>query len=139
MARPASERDRVVARLVEQIPRYQRVSDLVDRAASTVLALGQVELRGLDILREGPTTRAMLSVQLGSDGRERDAVLDRLCEAGYAQSLGDDRFAITEHARAWMEDLWGPIRDAGFGLIASYSTAELAAIASFLERAGAHP
>ena len=135
MARTSRNRDRILARLGEEIPRFQRVSNGVDRAASIVLALGEAELRALDAVREGPITAAMLAAQLGGSAREQDALLDRLCEAGYAQPLGDGRFETTEHARIWMEDLWGPIRDAGFALLASYSTPQLATIASFLERA----
>ncbi len=66
-------------------------------------------------------------------------MLARLEAAGYVRPIASaDRGAgrqraLTEHAREWIESLWGPIRDDGARLLEQFSTRDLAAFARFLK------
>jgi AraC family transcriptional regulator len=58
--------------------------------------------------------------------------------AGYARRRPDGdgaRIELTEHARQWIERIWGPMREEGGRLLGSYSTRDLALMSTFMVRA----
>lgn len=133
-----AQRDAVLMALGREVPLFQSAAEAVNDAAGAVLALGHVELQYLDRLQYGPATDAELRAALGLARREHAAVLGRLELAGYVHALPatasgpDARVGLTPHAREWIEGLWGPLRDEGLRLFASWPTSELAVVARFL-------
>jgi AraC family transcriptional regulator len=48
-------------------------------------------------------------------------------------SSGGDHIELTEHARRWVETLWGPLAEEGGALLARESTANLHVLARFMD------
>ncbi|WP_164007277.1 helix-turn-helix domain-containing protein [Pyxidicoccus trucidator] len=133
-----ARRDAVLMELGREVPLFQSAAEAVNDAAGAVLALGHVELQYLDRLQYGPATASELVSALGLGRRENAAVVERLELAGYVRVLPtsdsgqEARVELTPHAREWIESLWGPLRDEGLRLFASWRTGELAVVARFL-------
>ncbi|MBZ4407135.1 AraC family transcriptional regulator [Myxococcus sp. XM-1-1-1] len=122
--------------LLEQIGtdivRFQDASAEFDAAVGEVLALGRAELACLAQLHFGGPL-PVSAVARGTD-------VARLELAGYVrrEAAGSGvRLALTEHAREWIEALWGPLRIEGFQLMSALSDADLKVIATFLTAARA--
>lgn len=109
------------------IVRFQDASAEFDEAVGEVLALGRAELGCLAQLHFGGPA-PVSAIPRGTD-------VERLELAGYVrrESVGSGkRLALTEHARTWIETLWGPVREDGFALMTSLSDRDLKVIAGFL-------
>lgn len=138
---PPLRRGEVLAELNREFPRFQRGTETVDAAAGAVLALSEADLRCVDVLQYGLLSEPALSDALGLSAREVSETLARLEAAGYVRPVasaasGRTRLReLTAHAREWIESLWGPIRDDGAGLLAEFTTRELAVLTRFLKRA----
>lgn len=130
--------------LQREFPRFQRAGQAVDAAAGAVLALSETDLRCIDLLQYGPMSQAALATALDAAPREISAALARLEAAGYVRPIasasnggGSRPRALTEHAREWIESLWGPLRDEGARLLQTLSTRELESLVRFLEAGSA--
>src|SRR5262249_11998892 len=89
------------------------------------------------LLFGGPASAADLAAALHARRGAVVATLDRLQLAGYArfQPGGGARLELTDHARAWVERIWAPVRQDGYALLETYSSAQLLRFATFLRRA----
>ena len=109
------------------IVRFQDASAQFDEAVGEVLALGRAELACLAQLHFGGPA-PLRAIARGTD-------VERMELAGYVRresAGGGKRLLLTEHARRWIETLWGPVREDGFGLMTSLPDRDLKVIAGFL-------
>jgi AraC family transcriptional regulator len=129
------DRRKLAMSLGANIVRFQDGTTAIDAAAAEVLALARDDL-------------PLLSMILHCEGLSLDDLVERLAwprasvldtvarleRAGYAKrSRG--HVDITDHARRWIGDIWGPLEREGAALIAGSTTAELAVVARFLSAA----
>ncbi len=137
--RTGPDRSALLASLGTEIMQSQDLAAAFDDAAAAVLALDRDDLPCLTLLlHAGAIPLGGLRGALGVSRSALAAMLDRIELAGYARrSPGGDAglIQLTDHARRWIETLWGPLREAGEGLMARYSTPDLALIAGFLHAA----
>lgn len=141
-ASEASETDEekrrgLIAALGMEIVRFQDASNAVDDAASAVLALGRVDLQFVSILLfAGPQPTARLAGMLHLAPAAFRGVMERVELAGYVRrerSASGEVVTLTEHARTWIETIWGPLERAGARLLASETTAHLELFLRFLQ------
>src|SRR5689334_21763712 len=134
--RSGAARSALIASLGGDVDRFQDLSDDFDDAAAEVLALSRPDLRCISLLLfGGPTPAEELEQALRLSSRETSAMLERLVVAGYARqvpSRGGERVELTEHARRWVETLWGPLAAEGGAILARESTADLKVLARFM-------
>lgn len=141
MSTPASPgRDALIAAVQQAFSRFQSATDAVDETAAEVLGLSQRDMFCIEILfRVGAMSLEELSAAAGLGRGAIKAVLDRTERAGYARRVpvpGERRavrIELTEHARQWIETIWGPIAIAGGRMIAGCRTVELRFLLRFLE------
>jgi DNA-binding MarR family transcriptional regulator len=122
--------------------RYQQGTDALDQAASELLGINRTDARCIDIvLQRGGLSAGELAVAAGLSPGAVTTALDRLERAGYARRVRDseDRRRVlvepTERIGELAEQVYGPLRDKGAGLIAGFSDRQIKAITEFLEGA----
>ncbi len=131
-------RDDLSRSIGRTVSHFQESSNAFDDVAAEILALDRRDLACMTMLLFGGAASAD---ELANVLHERRAIvsttLERLQLAGYArfQHGAGTRIELTEHARTWIERIWAPLRQAGSNLQATYSTAQLAVIAGFMQRA----
>ncbi|MCI0569454.1 MAG: AraC family transcriptional regulator [Myxococcaceae bacterium] len=136
-----SDRDSLLAQIGADVVRFQDASTGFDEAARAVLALGRADMACLARLHfEGSVPLDRLAESLGPARGELGTAVERLELAGYARRTpggagGGERLELTEHARRWVETLWGPLQADGFHLLAPLPVEELRVIARFLSAA----
>jgi AraC family transcriptional regulator len=132
-----SVRAALIATLGQEIVRFQDASNEVDDAAAAVLALEREDLAYISLLLfAGAAPTAQLERALRLSPRAARATLERIELAGYARrvSTGDAELVeLTEHARRWIETLWGPLAMEGARLLGLQSTRDLAVMARLME------
>jgi AraC family transcriptional regulator len=119
------------------VSRFQDSSNAFDDVAAEILALDRRDLTCMTMLLFGGAASAE---ELATALRLRRGIvittLDRLQLAGYARfEPGGSRIELTEHARTWIERIWAPLRADGDRVLDTYSVAQLAILAGFLQRA----
>jgi AraC family transcriptional regulator len=131
------------ARLSEQvgreIVRFQEAANGVDRTAAAILGLERMDLPCLTLLTfGGPASVRSLSAMLRLPLHATRDIVARLEMAGYAERAAggtDPAFALTAHAREWIERIWAPLRTRGKAMLARFSVRELALIDTLLQAA----
>lgn len=139
MSTPVSPaRDALIAAVQAAFSRFQSATDAMDEIAADVLGLSQRDMFCIEILfRVGAMRVEELGAATGLGRGALKAVIDRVERAGYARRVPGAgravRIELTEHARQWIETIWGPIGVAGGRLIAGCRTGELRFLLRFLE------
>lgn len=136
-----NSREALIQAIGEEIVRFQDGSIAVDDAAATVLAVDRSALPCLTVLLYGGA--ASLEQLAGATGLARKAIVEILQQiqiSGYARRVPvveseDERFELTDHARRWIETLWGPVQREGHRLLDRYPTRYLSVFAEFLREA----
>ncbi len=143
MARGArKDRGALMAAAGDAFSRLQASTDAVDEAAGAALALGRTELFCLDLLfRRGRMSVDALRRESGLPPETLRRALSRLQLAGYTHQVpGSGRGGAAEieptlHAKAWVETIWGPLRDEGIAWLSGRSERELEIALRFIEEA----
>jgi AraC family transcriptional regulator len=137
MARGKTARARLLRDLGTELVRFQDATNVVDDAAAAVLALARADLQCVSVLLfQGPTAVRQLGALLHLPARASRLMVERLELAGYCRRVvhpEGDRLELTEHARRWIETLWGPLEQAGQTLLARVSTRDLEVMVGFLQ------
>jgi AraC family transcriptional regulator len=118
---------------------FQEESAAVDDLAAQILAVHRSDLACLTMLLFGGAASvdqlaAALHVRRGAI----TATIGRLELAGYARGRRDAdavRIELTDHARWWIDRIWGPLREEGGRLLGTYSTRDLAVMSTFMVKA----
>jgi AraC family transcriptional regulator len=133
-------RQPLIATIGADIARFQEESTAFDEMAARVLGLERADLRCMTLLLfAGPASDAQLTSACGLPRRIVSSTIARLQLAGYARRQPGGKGSaveLTEHARAWVERLWTPLREEGAAMLAEYGTRELALVHEVLSRAG---
>ncbi|WP_433251617.1 MarR family winged helix-turn-helix transcriptional regulator [Streptosporangium sp. CA-135522] len=131
----------LISALGEEIQANQAAVDAFDEAAAVCLGVNRTDLRCLEILmRREAVTPSVLGAELGLTTGSVTAMLDRLERLGHltrSPDPGDRRKVVvraTPEAVGKAMELYGPIVEAGRGITAGYSEAELRVMVDFLRR-----
>jgi AraC family transcriptional regulator len=131
-------RHQLVQAIGGEVVRFQEASSAFDEVAARVLAIERGDLPCMTLLLfGGPASVDDLSAALHAPRSAVVATVDRLQLAGYArrQPGGGRRIELTDHARQWIEHIWGPLRDEGGRLLSSYSVRDLSVMSGFMTAA----
>lgn len=136
MRRKSPAREVLIQTLGSEIVSFQDATNAFDRAAAEVLALGQGELAAMSaLLFGGPLAPEAMRGVLRLPARACAATIERLELAGYVRPIvgnGRERIELTEHARRWIETLWGPLAAEGAQILARQSVRDLRAMARLM-------
>ncbi len=134
-------RDRHQALLLEllhEIRASQRATDAVDEAAAQAIGVNRTDSKCIDILEQhGRMSAGELARQSGLTTGAVTAVIDRLERLDYVRRVADpaDRrrvlVEITPRLKRMIEELMGPLGDAGFPLLDPYSDEQLKLLIEF--------
>lgn len=126
-----------MAAIGTEIVRFQDASNQLDDAAAAVLALERADLQCVSMLLfTGAASAGQLTAALRLTPRAFRSMIERLELAGYARRVetrDEALVELTEHARRWVETLWGPLGREGGQLLERESTRDLAVLARFME------
>ncbi|MGV1049254.1 MAG: MarR family winged helix-turn-helix transcriptional regulator [Solirubrobacterales bacterium] len=118
----------------------QTATDKMDEAGGKALGINRTDGRCMDIVqREGRMTAGRLAEEAGLTTGALTAVVDRLEKRGYLRRVADpeDRrrvlIDLTERAQRRTMELWGPLGEKGYPILAKWSVAELEAVLRFLK------
>jgi AraC family transcriptional regulator len=126
-------RQALLERIAVGIVRYQDASTQFDTAAAEVLALHHGDLQCVSMLLfGGPATTEQLRAALRLTVRGYQSMRERLELAGYVRRAPGDQLELTDHARAWVATIWGPLGEESAALLAQQSTRDLTVLARFL-------
>ena len=130
-------RARLIAALGADIVAFQDGANEFDDAAAAVLALERGDLQCISLLLfGGAMAPAHLQGALRLGPAAFRSLLARVELAGYARRVvaGEgERIELTEHARGWVDALWGPLEREGRRALEAQSTRDLAVLARFME------
>ncbi|MBL8743194.1 MAG: helix-turn-helix domain-containing protein [Myxococcales bacterium] len=125
----AERRAALIRTLGADIARFQEASYAFDDAAARAVGLDRSELRAIGLLLfGGGMPLGALRAALELSPRAFAALVDRIELTGYARrapSPTGEMVELTEHARQWVETIWGPMQLEGANLLAQHTTAEL--------------
>lgn len=131
------ERAELLRRLGSEIVRFQDGTNEVDDAASHVLALERRDLQCLSLLLfVGAAPLELLSERLRAGPSATRSMIERLELAGYVRrtTKRSGLVEMTDHARRWIETIWGPLGREGERLLGGESTRDLRVLLRFLEK-----
>jgi AraC family transcriptional regulator len=135
----ALSRHHLVELIGSQVVGFQEETAAFDDVAAQILALHRSDLACMTMLLFGGAASVdQLTAALRVQRRAITATVERLELAGYARRRRDvdvARIELTEHARRWIERIWGPLREEGGRLLGTYSTRDLAVMSTFMVRA----
>src|SRR3954469_11022697 len=122
----AQRRAGLIQTLGADIARFQEASYAFDDAAARAVGLDRDELRAIGLLLFGgamplPALRAALELGHGPFA----TLLERIELTGYARRLpvpAAELVELTEHARQWVEMIWGPMQREGVALLSEHTT-----------------
>jgi AraC family transcriptional regulator len=120
------------------VSRFQDSSNAFDDVAAEILALDRRDLACMTMLLFGGAASAgELAEALHLQRGIVTTTLERLQLAGYArfQPGQGARIELTEHARAWIERIWAPLRADGNRLLEVYPVQQLIVLTAFLQQA----
>jgi AraC family transcriptional regulator len=129
----AQKRAGLIQALGADIARFQDASHAFDDAAARAVGLDRTELRAIGVLMFGeamPLSALRGALEIGA--RQLRALVDRIELTGYArrvQSSAGEMIELTEHARQWVETIWGPMQAEGVALLSQRTTAQLEVMA----------
>lgn len=129
----AQRRAALILKLGADIARFQEASYAFDEAAARAVGLDRTELRAIGMLLFGgamplPALRAALELA----PRAFATLLERIELTGYARRVPSspaELVELTEHARQWVETIWGPMQREGATHLSQHTTAELELLA----------
>ena len=132
------ERQALLEELLYEIRANQRATDAVDEAAAQAIGVNRTDAKCIDILdQHGRMSAGELAHQSGLTTGAVTAVIDRLERVGYVRRVADpaDRrrvlVELTSRLRRMIEELMGPLGDAGFPLVDRYSDEQLELLIEF--------
>ena len=134
-------REALIETIGTEIVRFQDGSIAVDDAAAAVLALDRSALPCLTVLLySGAASVERLAASTGLVRKAVLTILQQMQLAGYARRVPageseDERFELTDHARRWIETIWGPVQRQGHRLLGRYPTKDLSVFATLLRDA----
>jgi AraC family transcriptional regulator len=135
--RSTPAREALIGTIGGEVVRFQDASNELDDAAAAVLALTRTDLPCISMLLfAGSAPVGQLGEGLRLGPRAMREVLERIELAGYARRVvtgTQTRVELTEHARHWIETLWGPIQVEAVRLLEAQTTRDLAVIARFMQ------
>ena len=120
------------------ISRFQDSSNSFDDVAAEILALDRRDLACMTVLLfGGAATASELAAALHMQRGLVTTTLERLQLAGYArfEPGKGTRIELTEHARAWIERIWAPLRADGNRLLEVLPVQQLQVLDRFLLQA----
>jgi len=83
-------RDQLIAAIVDEIRRNQRLTDLLDEGAADLMGINRTDARAIDVIHQyGRITAGELAKELRVSTGAVTAVVDRLERAGYARRVDD--------------------------------------------------
>ena len=136
--RPTHQRHALIALIGQEIVRFQDATHAFDQAAADVLDLAQDDLQCVStLLFAGAMPRDALAAALTLKSRSVRfrSMIDRIELAGYARRVllsAGERIEITDHARQWIQTIWGPLAMESTRLLSAESTQRLTVLASML-------
>lgn len=136
-------REALIATIGTEIVRFQDGSAAVDDAAAAVLALDRPALPCMTVLLySGAASIEQLTAATGLARKAVLAMVQKIQLAGYARRVPggkseDERFELSDHARRWIETIWGPLQRQGHQLLERYGTKDLSVFARLLGEARA--
>ncbi len=132
-------RQELVQALNGAIRRNQNAQDAFDDAVSRLLGINRTDLRCMDILDlDGPLTAGQLATRAGLSTGAVTTLLDRMERAGFVRRVRDteDRrrvlVELTDEARRWDTDIWGPIAAEANEMFEDYSDDQLSWMLEFM-------
>ncbi len=131
-------REALIAALGAEIVRFQDATNHVDDAAAQVLALQRADLQALSLLLfMGAAPAGQLMGALRLTARAFGELRDRLELAGYTRrrpTASGEVHELTDHARRWVETIWGPMAAEGRRLLSAQPLKDLVVLARFMEQ-----
>jgi len=135
----ALSRHPLIELIGSQVAGFQEESAAFDNVAAEILALHRSDLACMTMLLFGGAASVdQLAAALHLRKGAVTLIVGRLELAGYARARRDAgavRIELTEHARRWIERIWGPMREEGGRLLGTYSTQDLVVMNTFMLRA----
>jgi DNA-binding MarR family transcriptional regulator len=132
------DRQALLGELLHEIRSNQRATDAVDEAAAEAIGVNRTDSKCIDILEQhGRMSAGELARQSGLTTGAVTAVIDRLERLEYVRRVADpaDRrrvlVELTPRLQRMIEELMGPLGDAGFPLIDRYSDEQLELLIEF--------
>ena len=129
----------LVNQVAREVAEFQNAADLVDEAAAGRLGVNRTDQRCLGLLYgHGPLSAGQLAQASALSPGATTTALDRLERAGYARRVRDpeDRRSVlvelTPEARRLIDEIYGPLGEAGRAHLARYSNEELRFLRDFL-------
>lgn len=122
----------------QSVSRFQESSNAFDDVAAEILALDRRDLACMTMLLFGGAASAGdLAAALHMQRGIVMTTIQRLQLAGYARFEPGtrSRIELTEHARAWIERIWAPLRADGDRMLAAYSVSQLTVLYGFMRQA----
>lgn len=125
----------------QAIREYGSANDEVDACAAHRFGINRTDLRVLDVLeRDGPMTPGRISEAASLTSGAVTALVDRLEKKGYVRRRRDPKdrrkvlVEVTPKMKRIAQEIYLPIAEEGYKLMARYSEKELALIRDFLLR-----
>lgn len=132
------DRQALLGELLHEIRANQRATDAVDEAAAEAIGVNRTDSKCIDILEQhGRMSAGELARQSGLTTGAVTAVIDRLERLEYVRRVADpaDRrrvlVELTPRLQRMIQELMGPLGDAGFPLIDRYSDEQLELLIEF--------
>jgi DNA-binding MarR family transcriptional regulator len=132
------DRPALLLELLHEIRANQRATDTVDEAAAHAMGVNRTDSKCIDILdQHGRMSAGELARQSGLTTGAVTSVIDRLERLDYVRRVADpaDRrrvlVELTPRLQRMIEELMGPLGDAGFPLIDRYSDEQLELLIEF--------
>lgn len=134
-----ASRSELMAHIGMQISRFQEGSHHIDSAAAAVLALNRSELQCVSLLWfTGGCSLSSIRTMLRVTVTEQRDIVSRLELAGYARRIMREEgqlVELTEHAREWIQTIWGPLQQASAEVMKQYAARELKVLVNFMAQA----
>lgn len=132
------DRQQLFQELADEVRAGQRATDAVDEAVGEVLGINRTDGKVIDILdQHGRMSAGELARHSGLTTGAVTAVIDRLERVGYVRRVADpaDRrrvlVEITPRLKGMLEELMGPLGEAGPPLLDRYSDEQLELLLEF--------
>jgi len=136
--KPSSgERQKLIEQISGTVMRWQDATQRFDETVGEIFSLSAAERLCLSFLFSGPKTASAIARQTRLTPAAITAMIDRLERRGFVNRTADptDRRKVLvapgEMAHKLARDIYGPVAEAGTGMLSRYSEAELRAVARF--------
>ena len=130
-------RNSIIAAIVDEIRRNQRLTDMLDEGAANLMGINRTDARAIDVIHQhGRVTAGELARELRLSTGAVTSVIDRLERVGYARRVADpdDRrrvlIEVTSTVLEGAQELYGSWEDV-IPLYADYTDRDLELILQF--------